>query len=73
MPLKIRSLVGLIPLLAVQTLEPESCPSRRLPAAVEWFVDHRPIWPAAVACMKTPGRGERRLLAIVDGDRLRRI
>ena len=26
-----------------------------------------------VACMRTPGRGERRLLSVVDGDRLRRV
>jgi hypothetical protein len=72
--LKIRSLVGLIPLLAVETLEPEALVRhdgfrRRL----EWFVRHRPDLTGNVACMKKPGRAERRLLAIVDGDRLRRI
>jgi hypothetical protein len=74
MPLKIRSLVGLIPLLAVQTLEPEALARhagfrRRL----EWFVDNRPDLTGNVACMQTPGHGERRLLAILDGDRLRRV
>jgi hypothetical protein len=73
-PLKIRSLVGLIPLLAVQTLEPAVLERhdgfrRRL----EWFVEHRPDLTGDVACMRTPGHQERRLLAIVDGDRLRRI
>jgi hypothetical protein len=73
-PLKIRSLVGLIPLLAVQTLEPEVLARhdgfrRRL----EWFIEHREDLTGDVACMKTPGHGERRLLAIVDGDKLRRI
>jgi hypothetical protein len=73
-PLRIRSLVGLIPLLAVQTLEPEALMRhdgfrRRL----EWFVEHRPDLTANVACMRTPGRGERRLLAIMDGDQLRRV
>ena len=74
MPLRIRSLVGLIPLLAVQTLEPDALERhaafrRRL----EWFVEHRPDLSGNVACMETPGRGERRLLSIVDGDKLRRI
>ena len=74
LPLRIRSLVGLIPLLAVQTLEPDalerhSAFRRRL----EWFVQHRPDLTGNVACMETPGHGERRLLSIVDGDRLRRI
>jgi mannosylglycerate hydrolase MGH1-like protein/glycosyl hydrolase family 63 len=73
-PLKIRSLVGLIPLLAVQTLEPAMLERhdgfrRRL----EWFVEHRPDLTGDVACMRTPGHGDRRLLAIVDGDKLRRI
>jgi hypothetical protein len=73
-PLKVRSLVGLIPLLAVQTLEPAVLEKhdgfrRRL----EWFVQHRPDLIGSVACMRTPGRSERRLLSIVDGERLRRI
>jgi hypothetical protein len=74
MPLRVRSLVGLIPLLAVQTLEPEQLDQmagfrRRL----GWFVQHRPDLTENVACMKTPGRGERRLLAILDRERLERV
>jgi hypothetical protein len=73
-PLKVRSLVGLIPLLAVQTLEPEMLERhdgfrRRL----DWFIEHRPDLTAAVACMETTGHRDRRLLSIVDGDQLRRI
>jgi len=73
-PLKVRSLVGLIPLLAVQTLEPAALDKhdgfrRRL----EWFVEHRPDLTGNVACMRSPGLGERRLLSIIDGERLRRI
>jgi hypothetical protein len=73
-PLKIRSMVGLIPLFAVETLEPEllermSAFRRRL----EWFIDNRPDLTKNVACMRTSGRGERRLLAIVDPNKLRRI
>jgi mannosylglycerate hydrolase MGH1-like protein/glycosyl hydrolase family 63 len=73
-PLKIRSLVGLIPLLAVQTLEPTAVERhdgfrRRL----EWFIDHRPDLTGNVASMRAPGHGERRLLSILDGERLRRV
>ncbi|MGH8639432.1 MAG: MGH1-like glycoside hydrolase domain-containing protein, partial [Burkholderiales bacterium] len=73
-PLRVRSLVGLIPLLAVQTLEPEALEqmegfSRRM----RWFVEHRPDLTGNVACMRTPGHRERRLLAILDPDRLRRV
>jgi hypothetical protein len=74
MPLRIRSLVGLIPLLAVQTLEPKAL--GRLTGfrnRLNWFVNHRPDLTGNVACMRTPGNEERRLLAILDGDRLRRV
>jgi hypothetical protein len=72
--LKIRSMVGLIPLFAVETLEPqllEQLPGFR--RRLEWFVDHRPDLIGNVSCMRTPGRAERRLLSIVDRDRLRRV
>ncbi len=73
-PLKVRSMVGLIPLFAVQTLEPKLL--NRLPGfkrRLEWFVDHRPDLIQHVACMRTPGQEERRLLSVVTPDRLRRV
>jgi hypothetical protein len=73
-PMKLRSMVGLIPLFAVETLEPEVLD--KLPGfkrRLEWFIDHRSDLTANVACMRTPGRGERRLLSIVNADRLRRV
>lgn len=74
LPLKVRSMVGLIPLFAVETLEPElveklSGFKRRM----EWFIQNRPDLTRNVACMKTPGAGERRLLAILDRDQLRSV
>ena len=73
-PLKVRSMVGLIPLFAITTLEPAVI--NRLPnfkKRLEWFIEHRPDLKQNVACMKTPGVGERRLLAIVYREKLRRI
>ena len=73
-PMKIRSMVGLIPLFAVETLEPEMLD--QLPAfkkRLEWFIDHRPDLTENLACMRTEGMKERRLLSIVDRDRLRRV
>jgi len=73
-PMKVRSMVGLIPLFAVETLEPELL--NRMPAfrrRLEWFIDNRPDLTKNVACMRTAGRGERRLLSIVDASKLRRI
>ncbi len=73
-PMKIRSMVGLIPLFAVETLEPELL--ARLPdfkRRLEWFVDNRPDLTENLACMRTHGAGERRLLSIVNQDQLRRV
>jgi hypothetical protein len=74
LPLKIRSMVGLIPLYAVETLEPDLMDvlpgfSRRL----QWFVENRRDLTANVACMNTTGMGERRLLSIVNAGQLRRV
>jgi hypothetical protein len=73
-PMKIRSMVGLIPLFAVETLEPEVL--AKLPdfrRRLEWFIDNRPDLTENLACMRTEGMGERRLLSIANQDQLRRI
>jgi hypothetical protein len=72
--LKVRSMVGLIPLFAVETLEPEIL--ERLPGfkkRVEWFIQHRPDLRDNIACMEQAGVGARRLLAIAYQEKLRRI
>ena len=73
-PMKVRSMVGLIPLFAVETLEPEVLDG--LPGfkkRLDWFIDHRPDLTKNLACMRTAGMKERRLLSIVDRDKLRRV
>src|SRR5262244_1069025 len=73
-PMRIRSMVGLIPLFAVETLEPELL--ERLPGfkrRLDWFIDNRRDLIGNVACMRTRGKGERRLLSILGGDQLRRV
>jgi hypothetical protein len=73
-PMRIRSMVGLIPLFAVETLEPELL--EKLPGfkrRLEWFIENRPDLVGNVACMRTPGMAERRLLSICNRDQLRRI
>jgi hypothetical protein len=73
-PMKIRSMVGLIPLYAVETLEPEIVD--QLPGfrrRLEWFIENRPDLTANVASMSAPGNSRRRLLSIVDQEQLRRI
>ncbi len=73
-PLKIRSFVGLIPLYAVETLEPdllEKLP--RFRRRMEWFLKYRPELVAQIASLTEPGEGQRRLLSLVDRPQLERV
>src|SRR5262249_40950070 len=59
---------------AVESLEPETL--SRLPGfrrRLEWFIDNRKDLIGNVACMRTLGDGERRMLSIVDRDQLRKV
>jgi hypothetical protein len=70
--LRVRSLVGLIPLLAVETIEPElleHVPQFR--ARLEWFLANRPELASLISRWFEPGLGERRLLALVRGHRMK--
>lgn len=74
LPLKVRSLVGLIPLFAVDTMEPEILEKlsgfrRRM----EWFMWNRPDLRANIASTMLEGVHQRRLLAICHGMRLIRV
>ncbi|HLZ71899.1 MAG TPA: glucosidase [Dehalococcoidia bacterium] len=72
--MKVRSLVGLIPLFAVETVEPAVLD--RLPAfkqRLEWFLEHRPELAALVSRWYEPGAGELRLLALVRGHRMKAL
>jgi hypothetical protein len=72
--LKVRSMVGLIPLFAVETLEPEMLD--RLPdfkRRLKWFLNYRPDLARLVSRWEEPGRGERRLLSLLRGHRMKRL
>src|SRR4029077_2653641 len=73
-PLKVRSMVGLIPLFAVETLEPELLNlvpgfTKRL----EWYLKHRPELAALVSRWQAPGAGARRLLSLLRGHRMKEV
>ena len=73
-PLKIRSMVGLIPLFAVMTIEPELL--ARVPdfrVRLEWFLSNRPDLAKLISRWDEPGLGERRLLALCRGSRMKRV
>ncbi len=70
-PLKVRSMVGLIPLFAVETLEPEVID--KLPGfkrRMQWFLDNVPHVPRHIDMTRQSAHGVRRLLSIVDSGQL---
>jgi Glycosyl hydrolase family 63 C-terminal domain len=72
--LKVRSMVGLIPLFAVEVLTPELL--AKLPdfkRRVEWVLNNRPDLASLVSSWDNPGSGETRLLAILRGHRMKMI
>lgn len=74
LPLKTQSAVGLIPLLAVETLEPEVM--KQLPefcARMEWYLEHRPQMAALISNWHVNGEGNRRLLSLLRGHRMKAL
>jgi Mannosylglycerate hydrolase MGH1-like glycoside hydrolase domain/Glycosyl hydrolase family 63 C-terminal domain len=74
LPMKVRSLVGLVPLFAVQVIEPEDL--ERLPSfnrRLRWFLDNREDLCHLVTRQVTSGGKKRRLLSLVSSDRLERV
>ncbi|WP_413989316.1 MGH1-like glycoside hydrolase domain-containing protein [Labrys okinawensis] len=71
-PIRLRSMVGLIPIFAVEVLDHnvfEKLPgfTRRL----NWFLKYRPELAQLVSRWTEPGSGERRLLSLLRGQRLK--
>jgi hypothetical protein len=72
--LKIRSMVGLIPLFAVETLEPETID--RLPGfkrRMQWFIDNHEDVPEHIEMTQRSTHGVRRLLSLANRKQLKRI
>ena len=74
LPLKVRSLVGLAPLFAVETLDQELLDkvpnfNRRM----EWFLENRPDLARLVSRWQEPGEGETHLLSLLRGHRMKAL
>jgi hypothetical protein len=72
--LKVRSMVGLIPLFAVEVLTSDML--EKLPAfkrRVEWVLNNRPDLAGLISRWYEPGKGETRLLSILRGHRMKMI
>jgi mannosylglycerate hydrolase MGH1-like protein len=73
-PMKVRSMVGLVPLFAVETFEPEDL--ARLPAftrRMEWFLNHHAEVSEHVDMSRRNANGARLLLTIANRQKLERI
>ncbi|WKN43936.1 MGH1-like glycoside hydrolase domain-containing protein [Tunicatimonas pelagia] len=72
--LKVRSIVGIIPLFAVEVLNPELY--KNLPdftRRLQWVLKNRPEQGALISRWYEPGRGETRMLSLVRVHRLKCI
>jgi hypothetical protein len=73
-PLRVRSLVGLIPLFAVEVLDASVI--AQLPhfsARLHWFLEHRPHLARLVSRWHDASTGETHLLSLLRGHRMKRL
>ncbi|MSR69203.1 MAG: glucosidase [Phycisphaerales bacterium] len=71
-PLRVQSIVGLLPLTAVHVMQPEIL--NKLPefkARVEWFFENRPDLAGLVSHWNAAGRGDQRLFSLLRGHRMK--
>lgn len=72
--LKVRSMVGLIPLFAVEVIEPDIIKSSpEFAKRTDWFLNYRPDLANLVSRWAVEGKGERRLFSLLRGSRLKKI
>jgi hypothetical protein len=72
-PLRVRSMVGLLPLFAVLWLEDGTLAALpEFETRMHWFLHNKPQWCRGLEFAHEP-TGDMRLLSVVDPDRLRRV
>ncbi|MFL5270162.1 MAG: MGH1-like glycoside hydrolase domain-containing protein [Stellaceae bacterium] len=72
-PLRVRSLVGLIPLFAVEVLDSSALAKLpRFNARTQWFLEHRPNLARLVSRWHD-ANGDRHLLSLLRGHRMKRL
>ena len=73
-PLRMRSIVGLVPLFCVEVIEPSLL--ARLPdfaGRLSWIIQNRPELAALVSRWEEPGAGHRTLLSLLRGHRMKAL
>jgi hypothetical protein len=72
--LKMRTIVGLIPMFAVEVLDEKLLASvPQFAARMSWLLANRPKLAALVSHWEEPGKGATRLLSLLRGHRLKRL
>jgi hypothetical protein len=72
--MKVRSMVGLIPLFAVEVLDQELFDSMpQFTERLQWFLKNRPDLAGLISRWHEKGRGERHLLSLLRGHRMKRL
>lgn len=72
LPLKVRSIVGLMPLLAVETVQWQLIDQQPgFKSRLEWYLAHRPQLASLVSRWQEPGMHETRLVALTRGHRMK--
>jgi hypothetical protein len=71
-PLKVRSMVGLIPLFAVEVLDSELLDELpEFTGRLKWFLNYRPDLAKLVSRWQEPGMKQRHLLSLLRGHRMK--
>jgi hypothetical protein len=71
---RVRSLIGLMPLLAVETIQPadlDALPDFK--QRLEWYLANQPDLCSLISRWQEPGVGERRLIALTRGHRMKSL
>ena len=72
--MRVRSMVGLIPLFAVEVLEPELFETMpEFTQRLRWFLINRPDLANLISRWEEKGKGERHLLSLLRGHRMKRL
>lgn len=69
---RVRSLIGLMPMLAVETIEPSLLGALpEFKERLEWYLVNKPTLCSLISRWQEPGVGERRLVALTRGHRMK--
>jgi hypothetical protein len=72
--MKVRSMVGLIPLFAVEVLDQELFDAMpEFTERLQWFLQNRPDLARLISRWNEKGKGERHLLSLLRGHRMKRL